>query len=136
MSNMLETARQLGFFKTLVAAVDAAGLDDAFEHKGPFTLFAPTDQAFAKFGSGGIELLQSDPQKLQALLAHHIIQGRSTSDDVVMHQKVTTAMGNNLPVHMESDGIHIGRARVVEADLSADNGIIHAIDTVLAASYL
>lgn len=131
MSNIIETARQLGFFKVLVNAVDASGLDDTLEHKGPFTIFAPTDQAFAKLAPGTLEVLLKDPTKLKILLAKHIIAGKVTSEDVVIRRNVMNATGETLTTDMQADGVHIAGARVIEADMDADNGMIHAIDTVL-----
>lgn len=131
MSNIVETAKSVGFFKTFVSALDAAGLGDALANAGPFTILAPTDQAFAKFSPGSLESLLHDTPRLKAMLANHIIRGKASSDDAVAKKVVTNAVGVELPVRVEFDGIHVAGARVVEADLLADNGVIHAIDAVL-----
>jgi len=132
MPNIIETAKRLGFFKVFVSAVGKAGLESPLQEKGPFTIFAPTDQAFAKLPPGKLEDLMNDPMKLRAVLVQHIAEGRSTTDDAVATRKVKNAVGEFLMVNSRIDGIYVSGARVVEADMLADNGIIHAVDTLLA----
>ncbi|HEY3298698.1 MAG TPA: fasciclin domain-containing protein, partial [Armatimonadota bacterium] len=115
MQNVIETARKLGCFKVLISVVDAAGLDDALEHGGPLTLFAPTDQAFAKMPVGMVDELMKNPAKLKRILAQHILPGKANAEDLPSRKKVTNALGQDLRIHVEFDGVHVDDARVVEA---------------------
>ena len=135
--NVVETAIAAGSFKTLVKAVQAAGLVDALSGKGPFTVFAPTDAAFAKLPKGTVEALLADPKKLASILKYHVIQGRVLSTDLPElnedDRSVTpmTLQGSALSIRKTSDGVTVNDAGVVTADILARNGVIHVIDTVV-----
>lgn len=128
--NIVETAREAGSFTTLLAAVDAAGLGDTLAGGGPFTLFAPTDEAFAKLPSGTVESLLADPAKLTDVLTYHVVPGRVTAAEAVQLDAAPTVQGGELPIAVDG-GVHVGGASVVSADIEAGNGVIHVIDRVL-----
>src|SRR4051812_26119684 len=128
--NIVETAREAGSFTTLLAAVDAAGLGEALAEGGPFTVFAPTDEAFASLPEGTVASLLEDPAKLSGILTYHVVAGRVTAADAAGLTSATTVQGSELPVS-SNGGIHVGDASVVSADIEASNGIIHVIDRVL-----
>jgi len=117
-------------FQTLCAAVTAAGLVDTLRGAGPFTVFAPTDDAFAKLPSGTVESLLQDIPKLKTILLYHVVAGKHMAADVVKETSVSTVQGNALEIDA-SDGVKVGGAKVVIADVAADNGVIHVIDSVL-----
>lgn len=128
--NIVETAREAGSFTTLLAAVDAAGLGDTLADGGPFTVFAPTDEAFAKLPADTVESLLADPAKLTNVLTYHVVPGRVTAADAAGLSSATTVQGDELPISIDG-GIHVGDASVVSADIEAANGVIHVIDRVL-----
>jgi len=128
--NIVETAREAGSFTTLLAAVDAAGLGDTLASGGPFTVFAPTDEAFAKLPEGTVESLLADPSKLTDVLTYHVVHGRMTAADAVQLDAAPTVQGGVLPIAVDG-GVHVGDATVVRADIEAENGVIHVIDRVL-----
>jgi uncharacterized surface protein with fasciclin (FAS1) repeats len=128
--NIVETAREAGSFTTLLAAVDAAGLGDTLADGGPFTVFAPTDEAFAKLPAGTVESLLADPAKLTTVLTYHVVPGRVTAAYAAGLSSATTVQGGELPISMDG-GIHVADANVVSADIEATNGVIHVIDRVL-----
>ena len=133
---IVETAAGAGQFETLVAAVDAAGLTETLEGEGPFTVFAPTDAAFAKLPEGTVEsLLQPEnKQKLVDILTYHVVSGEVMSDAVSPDEaaEVTTVEGQSLTVAVKDGSVVVNdTAEVVKADVKASNGVIHAIDTVL-----
>ena len=128
--NIVETAREAGSFTTLLAAVDAAGLGDTLADGGPFTVFAPTDEAFAKLPPGTVESLLRDPARLTDVLTYHVVPGRVTAAQVVGLESATTVQGGELPIETNG-GVHVGGASVVSADIEAGNGVIHVIDRVL-----
>jgi uncharacterized surface protein with fasciclin (FAS1) repeats len=128
--NIVETAREAGSFTTLLAAVDAAGLGDTLAGGGPFTVFAPTDEAFAKLPAGAVESLLADPAKLTDVLTYHVVPGRVTAAEVVQLESAVTVQGSDLPITTDG-GVHVGGANVVSADIEAGNGLIHVIDRVL-----
>lgn len=130
MPNVVETAVSAGSFKTLVAAVQAAGLAEALSGPGPFTVFAPTDEAFAKLPAGAVEALLQDIPKLQAVLKHHVVSGRMTASDVAAQHSVQTLEGDEITID-STDGVRVDEAHVVQADIGTDNGVIHVIDTVM-----
>ena len=130
MPNVVETAVSAGSFKTLVAAVQAAGLAEALSGPGPFTVFAPTDEAFAKLPAGAVEGLLKDIPKLQAVLKHHVVSGKMMASDVAAKHHVQTLEGDDLTIDT-SDGVSVDEAHVVKADIATDNGVIHVIDTVM-----
>jgi uncharacterized surface protein with fasciclin (FAS1) repeats len=135
MADIVDTAVAAGTFKTLVAAVTAAKLVDTLKSKGPFTVFAPTDEAFAKLPKGTVDGLLKDIPKLTAVLTYHVVDGKVPASDVVQHPKLTTLQGQDLKVdaskwHMHKN-VKINDAQIVKADIAADNGVIHVIDKVL-----
>jgi uncharacterized surface protein with fasciclin (FAS1) repeats len=139
-NNIVETAVSAGSFKTLVAAVKAAGLVDALSGPGPFTVFAPNDEAFAKLPAGTVEGLLIDLPKLRSILTYHVISGKVTSADVAritsggQTPNVTTLQGSPIKVKMNgmfNKTVHVNDAKVVSADINASNGIIHVIDKVI-----
>lgn len=127
--DIVDTAVSAGTFNTLVAAVKAAGLVDTLKSDGPFTVFAPNDEAFAKLPAGTLESLLADPTKLAAILTYHVVAGQTVAADVTAGS-ITTVQGQSLTVDT-SDGVSINNAKVIAADVMTTNGVIHVIDTVL-----
>lgn len=133
--NIVETAVAAGSFKTLVAAVTAAGLAETLSGTGPFTVFAPTDDAFAKLPAGTVEALLKDKKKLTALLTYHVLPSKVMAADVVKLSSATTVEGRNVTVDARNgNGVKVNGAKVVSADVAASNGVIHIIDEVLIPS--
>lgn len=130
MPNIVDVAVSNGSFTTLVAAVQAAGLVDTLSGPGPFTVFAPTDDAFAKLPAGTVEGLLADKDKLTAVLTYHVLAGKVSAADAATVTSATTVQGGDLTIDA-SNGVKVNDATVVIADVAADNGVIHAIDTVL-----
>ena len=130
MANIVETAIAAGSFKTLVTAVKAAGLVETLSGKGPFTVFAPTDDAFSKLPAGTIEGLLKDIPKLKSILTYHVVAGKVTAADVMKLTTAKTVQGQNVSIDTKS-GVKIEGANVVKADVMADNGVIHVIDQVI-----
>jgi len=128
--NIVETAREAGSFTTLLAAVDAAGLGETLADGGPFTVFAPSDEAFAKLPGGTVESLLADPAKLTDVLTYHVVPGRVFAAEAAMLSSAPTLQGTDLPL-AANGGVEVGDAHVVAADLQASNGVIHVIDRVL-----
>ena len=128
--NIVETAREAGSFTTLLAAVDVAGLGDTLADGGPFTVFAPTDEAFAKLPEGTVESLLADPARLTEVLTYHVVPGRVTAAAAAGLSSAPTVQGDELPISTDG-GVHVGDANVVIADIEAANGVIHVIDRVL-----
>jgi uncharacterized surface protein with fasciclin (FAS1) repeats len=133
MSDIVDTAVAAGSFKTLAAALGAAGLVQTLKGKGPFTVFAPTDAAFAKLPAGTVESLikPENKAKLTGILTYHVVAGKVTAADVMKVSSAKTLQGQDLKVVVKDGKVHIGDATVVTADVAADNGVIHVIDTVL-----
>jgi len=129
--NLVETAVAAGSFKTLATALEAAGLVDALSGKGPFTVFAPTDEAFAKLPEGTVEGLLKDKEKLAAILKYHVVEGAVTSSQVVQLDKAETLLGQEVMIRAGKDGVKVNDAKVTKADIHCKNGVIHVIDTVL-----
>ena len=133
-ADLVDTAVNAGTFNTLVAAVKAAGLVDTLKGPGPFTVFAPTDAAFAALPVGTLEALlkPANKAKLVQILTYHVVPGRITYEDV-WHKKAepTSVQGQNLMVDGTGPTVHVNNATVVRAGIAADNGVIHVIDTVL-----
>ena len=129
-ADIVDTAVSAGSFKTLAAALQAAGLVDTLKGPGPFTVFAPTDAAFAKLPAGTVEALLQDIPKLKAILTYHVVAGRVMAKDVMKLSKATTLNGQDLTISA-MDGVSINNAKVIKADIQAKNGVIHVIDTVL-----
>lgn len=122
-------AEQAGF-TTLVTAVRAAGLEDALSGEGPFTVFAPTDEAFAKLPEGTIESLLAQPEKLKKVLLYHVVSGSVMAADVVKLKGAPTLEGQEVAI-TTGKGVMINDANVIKADIAARNGVVHVIDTVL-----
>lgn len=129
--DIVDTAVDAGQFHTLLAAAQAADLAATLRSEGPFTVFAPTDAAFAKLPAGTVEALLNDKPKLQQLLLYHVVPGRVPASEVVTLERATTAQGGLLPIRVRDGRVHVGEATVIQADVAASNGIIHVIDTVL-----
>ena len=131
--DIVDVAAANGSFSTLVAAVKAAGLVDTLKGDGPFTVFAPTDEAFAKLPSGTVEnLLKSENKdKLTAILTYHVVSGKVMATDVVKLDSAATVQGQSVNVTTNDGSVMINNANVVMADVKASNGVIHVIDTVL-----
>lgn len=130
MPDIVDTAINVGSFNTLVTAITTAGLDTALKGSGPFTVFAPTDEAFSKLVSGTVESLLQDIPKLRQILEYHVVSGKVMAADVVKKDSVPTVEGSSLKIDA-SNGVKVNDATVVTPDVAADNGVIHAIDTVL-----
>ncbi len=130
--DIVETAVAAGSFNTLVAAVKAAGLVDTLKGEGPFTVFAPTDEAFAKLPAGTIEMLlkPENKDKLVKILTYHVASGQVTSAQVVKLKEAKTVQGGKLKINARH-GVLINNANLVKADVLTSNGVIHVIDTVL-----
>lgn len=128
--DIVDTAVAAGSFNTLAKALQAGGLVDALKGDGPFTVFAPTDQAFAKLPAGTLEALLQDKEKLRAVLTYHVVSGKVMAKDVAGIQTAKTLQGSELRVDAK-DGVRINDASVIKADVPASNGVIHVIDTVL-----
>ncbi len=127
--DIVDTAVAAGSFKTLATALGAAGLVDTLKGKGPFTVFAPTDEAFAKIPKADLDALLKDKAKLTAVLTYHVVAGKVMAADVKAG-KVKTVQGSELTV-ATTGGVTVNNAKVVKTDIAADNGVIHVIDTVL-----
>jgi uncharacterized surface protein with fasciclin (FAS1) repeats len=142
MQDIVDTAVQAGTFTTLVAAVKAAGLVETLKSPGPFTVFAPTDAAFAALPKGTVEGLLKDIPKLTAVLTYHVIPGRVAAADVMKmtssgHAEAKTVQGQNVTLKTQgilSKSVHVNDAKVVKADIMTTNGIIHVIDKVILPS--
>ncbi|CAN5481530.1 fasciclin domain-containing protein [soil metagenome] len=130
MSNIVETAVAAGTFKTLVAAVTEAGLVETLTGPGPFTVFAPSDDAFAKLPAGTVEGLLKDKAKLTSILTYHVVAGKHHAADVVKMHSVKTVNGQEATITAEG-GAQINNAKIVTTDIETSNGVIHVIDSVL-----
>lgn len=130
MPDIVDTAMSAGTFSTLVAAVTAAGLADTLKSPGPFTVFAPNDDAFSKLPSGTVEALLQDILTLRKILEYHVVSGKVTAADVVKLSQATTVEGSDVKIDA-SNGVKVNDATVVQPDIETDNGVIHVIDTVL-----
>ena len=128
--DLVDTAIDAGQFKTLAAALDKAGLVSTLKGKGPFTVFAPTDAAFAKVPKADLDALLADKAKLTAVLTYHVVPGSVMAKDV-KSGKVKTVQGSELTLAASGGGVMVDNAQVVKADVIADNGVIHVIDSVV-----
>jgi len=122
-----------GHFNTLVAAVKAAGLVDTLKGPGPFTVFAPTDEAFAKLPPGTLESLlkPENKAKLQKILTYHVVAGKVLAADVMKLSSAKTVEGENVAINMQNGGVMVDNAHITKTDIIASNGVIHVIDTVM-----
>lgn len=127
--DIVDTAVSAGSFKTLATALQAAGLVDTLKGKGPFTVFAPTDAAFAKIPKADLDALLADKAKLTAVLTYHVVPGAVMAKDVKAG-KVKTVQGSELTL-ATTGGVTVDGAKVTQADIVADNGVIHVIDSVV-----
>lgn len=130
LSDIVDTAVNAGSFGTLVAAVKAAGLVETLKGAGPFTLFAPNDEAFAKLPAGTVDSLLKDIPKLKQILTYHVVSGKVMASDVVKLKSATTVQGSDVKIDA-SNGVKVNNSSVTTPDVAADNGVIHIIDTVL-----
>jgi uncharacterized surface protein with fasciclin (FAS1) repeats len=111
--------------------VKAAGLVDTLKGTGPFTVFAPTDEAFAKLPAGTVDALLKDPEKLKDILLYHVVAGKLMAADVVKMKSAKTVEGSLIKVHVTGGKVMVDNAEVVKTDIACDNGVIHVIDTVI-----
>lgn len=130
MADIVDTAVNAGSFTTLAAALKAADLVTTLKGKGPFTVFAPTDEAFAKLPAGTVDGLLKDLPKLKKILTYHVVAGKVMAADVVKLKSATTVEGSDVKIDA-SHGVKINNSTVSTPDVAADNGVIHIIDTVL-----
>ena len=131
--DIVETAISNGSFTTLVAALDAAGLVETLQGDGPFTVFAPTDEAFAKLPAGTVEnlLLPENKDQLTAILTYHVLAGKVTSAQVVKLDSATTVNGQDVRIRINEDVVMVDGATVAAVDVMASNGVVHVIDQVI-----
>ncbi len=131
--DIVDTAVAAGSFKTLAAALKAAGLIDTLKGSGPFTVFAPTDEAFAKLPAGTVEdlLKPENKEKLVAILTYHVVSAKAMAKDVAGMSSTKTVNGKELALKVVGDKVMVGSATVTKADIECSNGVIHVIDTVL-----
>jgi len=131
--DIVDTAVGAGSFKTLVAAVQAAGLVDTLKGTGPFTVFAPTDEAFAKLPAGTVESLlkPENKAKLVAILTYHVVPGKVTAADVVKLKEAKTVQGGSAKITVADGKVKVDDANVVKTDIMTSNGVIHVIDAVI-----
>ena len=134
-NNIVAVASAAGIFNTLVAAVAAAGLVETLQGPGPFTVFAPTDEAFAKLPPGTVEelLKPENKAKLGAILTYHVIAGKVMAADVKT-MTATTASGKDVSIKVDAGKVTVNNATVIKTDVAASNGVVHVIDTVLIPS--
>jgi uncharacterized surface protein with fasciclin (FAS1) repeats len=132
----VEVATAAGNFNTLLAAATAADLVDALKSDGPLTVFAPTDEAFAKLPAGTVESLlkPENKEKLQAVLLYHVVEGKVTAEQVVKLTSAKTLEGDSVDISVKMGKVYIDNAQVIAADVEASNGVIHVIDAVILPS--
>lgn len=129
--SIVDTAAEAGAFTTLLAAAEAAGLAETLQGPGPFTVFAPTDEAFAKLPAGTLDSLLADPDKLREILLFHVVSGELTSQNLLSQHRAKSLQGRVLTVNRDGQNVLVNKAKVVTPDIQTSNGIIHVIDTVL-----
>ena len=137
MNNIIQTASAAPQFKTLTSALTAADLTETLSGKGPFTVFAPTDDAFAKLPKADLAALLADKGKLKSLLTFHVLPGKIMAADVTKMKdgsKVKTVQGGDVTVHVHGGTVKLNGSTVTTTDIDTSNGVIHAIDTVLSMS--
>jgi uncharacterized surface protein with fasciclin (FAS1) repeats len=133
-ADIVDTAAAAGTFKTLLAAAEAAGLVETLKGDGPFTVFAPTDEAFAKLPAGTVEGLLAEPEKLKDILLYHVVSDKVMAADAAKLTFANTVLGQPLRIKAMDGKVQINDANVVLADIAASNGVIHVIDAVLLPS--
>ena len=129
--DIVETAVAAGSFTTLAKALEAAGLVETLKGEGPYTVFAPTDEAFAKLPAGTLDALLADKAKLTQVLTYHVVAGKVGAKDVAALTSAKTVNGQELAIAAKDGKVTVGNATVTQADVPASNGVIHVIDTVL-----
>jgi uncharacterized surface protein with fasciclin (FAS1) repeats len=129
--DIVTVAVEAGNFKTLAAALEAAGLVSTLQGAGPFTVFAPTDAAFAKLPAGTVDALLKDKDALARILTYHVVAGKVTSDQVVKLTQAQTVAGIMAKIEVRDGSVYVGGYKVVTTDIMASNGVIHVIDTVM-----
>jgi uncharacterized surface protein with fasciclin (FAS1) repeats len=129
--DIVDTAVAAGSFKTLATALETAGLIETLKGKGPFTVFAPTDEAFAKLPAGTVESLLKDKEKLTKILLYHVVSGKVMAKDVVTLKSAKTVQGSSVKINVSGGKVMVDNANVVKTDVVAANGVIHVIDTVI-----
>ena len=129
--NIVEIASSDDNFSTLVTAVKAAGLVETLSSEGPFTVFAPTNEAFAKLPKETLDAVLADKEQLTAILTYHVVSGKVMAEDVVNLESANTVQGGSLKIETVGGNVMIDNAKVIKADIEAENGVIHVIDTVL-----
>jgi len=129
--DIVDTAAAAGTFKSLAAALQAAGLVQTLKGPGPFTVFAPTDEAFAKIPKADLDALLKDKAKLTAVLSYHVFAGNANSTDLRGLKDLSTVQGGRIKIEATKTSLKVDAATVVKADIPASNGVIHVIDTVL-----
>ncbi|NJO79037.1 MAG: fasciclin domain-containing protein [Cyanobacteria bacterium RM1_2_2] len=135
MADLLETAAKAGQFKTLIEAIEAAGLTETLSAEGPFTILAPTDQAFSHLPDGELDRLKQNISELKQVLLYHVVFGDVRAEDLAQIREAPTVEGSIVVVE-HSEGIKINDATVMKTDILTDNGVIHIIDTVLVPTIL
>jgi len=135
-NDIVEVAAAAGTFNTLLAAATAADLVDALKSDGPLTVFAPTDEAFAKLPAGTVETLlkPENKEKLQAVLLYHVVEGKVTAEEVVKLTSAKTLEGDSIDISVKMGKVYVDNAQVIAADVEASNGVIHVIDAVILPS--
>lgn len=129
--DLVDVATQAGSFSTLIAALEAAELVDVLRGEGPFTVFAPTDEAFAAIPEADLQALLADKAALTAVLTYHVVPGRVMASDVVELSSATTVQGQDVDIAVDMGAVKINNAKVVTTDIVASNGVIHVIDAVI-----
>lgn len=132
--NIIDTTKAATNFTTLAKAIEAAGLTDTLKDAGPYTIFAPTDEAFAKLPAGTLDALMNNKEELKKLLLHHVVSGKATSKEVAAMQTAKSLDGASLKITAAGGKVNVDNAKVVQPDIAASNGVIHGIDTVLIPS--
>ncbi len=130
-NTIVDVARDAGQFNTLLTAVEAAGLTGALSGEGPFTVFAPTDEAFAAIPADQLQAILADREQLTAILTYHVVSGKVTSSDVVGLSSATTLQGSDIAITVNNGSVRVDEANVVTVDIEASNGVIHVIDAVI-----
>ena len=133
-ADIVGVASSAGTFDTLLAAAKAAGLVVTLQSDGPFTVFAPTDEAFANLPEGMVDSLLANPDKLKQVLLYHVVPGKVLASEVVGLSSVTTAQGSDITIAVSGGSVMINDAKVIKTDVMASNGVIHVIDTVIVPS--
>ena len=133
--DIVDTASAAGTFNTLLAAAKAAGLVDTLKGDGPFTVFAPSDEAFAKLPKGTIQALLKDTKKLRAILTYHVVSGAVDAKTARSLSSAKTVQGQNIRIKVKGANLHVNDAKVVSADIKATNGVIHVIDQVIMPTF-